>query len=172
MTMWLVWMLGCADETVAPPTPALEPAVAVKPTKQRPATALGQEVTDLEVTDWLVGEGSLASGEATLLVFWEPWCPHCRKELPKLQELHEHLGPQGLNVVALTRLTRNTPRQDALALVADKVTYATGVGGHGLAERLGVRGIPSAVVVKDGAVIWSGHPARLTEPQLLGWLGT
>lgn len=166
-TMLLLGLLGCGVEPeVEPPT---APTVA-KQAKRQPPSAMGQVVEDLEVTDWLVGESTAAAGKATLLVFWEPWCPHCRKELPKLQGIHERLGPQGLNVVALTRLTRNTARQDALALVEDEVTYATGVGGVGLASRLGIQGIPSAVVLQDGVVVWSGHPARLTDTQLAGWL--
>jgi hypothetical protein len=34
----------------------------------------------------------------------------------------------------------------------------------------GVRGIPAAAVVKDGQIVWRGHPARITEDMLKGWL--
>ena len=38
------------------------------------------------------GEGNvdLSSG-TTLVVFWEVWCPHCRREVPELKETYEKL---------------------------------------------------------------------------------
>jgi len=35
---------------------------------------------------WFQGKADLSGDKATLLVFWEVWCPHCKKELPRLAE--------------------------------------------------------------------------------------
>ncbi|MCB9678257.1 MAG: TlpA family protein disulfide reductase [Alphaproteobacteria bacterium] len=165
---------GCGVEEAVEPPGAPEVAAPAPPQARaapKPVEAVGQSVTDLEVQDWLNGSTTVDSGEVTLVVFWELWCPHCRREVPKLQQWHEQLGPDGLNVVGLTRLTRNTTREAAAGFLEEQgVHYAAGVGGHDLANRLGIKGIPAAVAVKDGAVIWQGHPGRLTEEQLRAWL--
>ena len=42
-----------------------------------------------------------------------------------------------------------------------------GAKGNGaLSQHMNVSGIPAAAVVKDGVVIWRGHPARLDETVL------
>ena len=48
------------------------------------------------VDQWYQGGGAadLSKG-ATLVVFWEEWCPHCQKELPKLVELAKQHQPSG-----------------------------------------------------------------------------
>ena len=39
-----------------------------------------------------------------------------------------------------------------------------------LAEYFSVKGIPAAAVVKDGRIVWRGHPIRLTSELLDSWL--
>lgn len=41
-------------------------------------------------------------GQVVLLNVWATWCPPCVEEMPSLQRLHEHLGPEGLRVVAVS----------------------------------------------------------------------
>ena len=42
--------------------------------------------------------------------------------------------------------------------------------GDALSKHFGVRGIPAAAMVKDGKVVWRGHPARLTDDMIEGWI--
>ena len=37
-------------------------------------------------------------------------------------------------------------------------------------KAFGVSGIPAAAVVKDGKVVWRGHPGRLTEQMIESWI--
>ncbi len=39
-----------------------------------------------------------------------------------------------------------------------------------LTEYFNVSGIPAAAVVKDGKIVWRGHPIRLTDEMLKNWL--
>lgn len=41
-------------------------------------------------------------GEVILLNIWATWCPPCREEMPSMQRLHEQLGPEGLQIVAVS----------------------------------------------------------------------
>ncbi len=46
------------------------------------------------------------------------------------------------------------------------ITYPIAEGSGALADHFNVKGIPAAAMVRDGQVVWRGHPARLTEELL------
>jgi cytochrome c biogenesis protein CcmG, thiol:disulfide interchange protein DsbE len=45
---------------------------------------------------------SAMRGRVVVLNVWATWCTPCRVEMPALQRLHERLGSQGLEVVAVS----------------------------------------------------------------------
>ena len=75
---------------------------------------VGVDAGELEVASWFQGNGNMNDGKATLLVFWETWCPHCRREVPKVQATYEKYNAKGLNLVALTKVT-NSATDDGVA---------------------------------------------------------
>jgi len=112
---------------------------------------------------WFQGSGDLSKG-TTLVVFWEVWCPHCKREVPALEATYETYKSKGLNVVGFTRLTRDKTEADVMAFLKEnKVSYpiAKDKAQGGLADEFNVSGIPAAALVKDGKVVWRGHPARI-----------
>jgi thiol-disulfide isomerase/thioredoxin len=129
----------------------------------------------LAVEKWYQGEeegaGSLSDSGATLLVFWEAWCPHCQREVPKLEEVYQRYKARGLHVVGLTKLTRGTTDDRVRAFLADrKIDYPIAKEDGTLSRTFNVRGIPAAAVVKAGKIVWRGHPTRLTDAMIEGWL--
>jgi thiol-disulfide isomerase/thioredoxin len=123
------------------------------------------------IYQWLIpGDVDLESG-VTLLVFFEEWCPHCRREVPKLAETQARYLSQGLRVVGLTRLTKSSTESKVMDLLGTYgVDYPVAYENGKIAERFQVSGIPAAAVVKDGVIIWRGHPSRLTEADWAKWL--
>lgn len=129
--------------------------------------------TELKVSEWYTGNaGNVDIGKGTtLVVFWEVWCPHCKKEVPKLQKRYEDYSKKGLQMVALTKLTRSSTKEKVVDFLSEnKVTYPSGKEDGSLSQHFNVSGIPAAAVVKDGKIVWRGHPARLTDEMLDGWL--
>jgi len=125
------------------------------------------------IEQWFQGEKDidLTSGKTTLVVFWEEWCPHCRREVPKLEQTYEHLKGSGLQVIGLTKLTRDVTMEKAQAFLTEqKVSYPVAKEDGSMSTWFGVSGIPAAAVVKNGKVIWRGHPAQLDEAKLKSWL--
>jgi len=126
------------------------------------------------IQKWYQGEKDVdlkAANKTTLVVFWEEWCPHCRREMPKLQQTFDGLKGSGLQVVGLTKVTRNvTDDQVTQFLTEQKVSYPIAKEDGTLSTYFGVSGIPAAAVVKNGKVIWRGHPAQLDEAKLKSWL--
>jgi thiol-disulfide isomerase/thioredoxin len=150
-------------------------------TTARRAARLDQELAvigkpqpgDWGIEKWYQGESEvdLASDKATLLVFWEIWCPHCRREVPELQKLYETLKGEGLQLVGLTKLTRSSTEEGVRDFIAEqKIGYPMAKENGTASRYFNVSGIPAAAVVKNGKVIWRGHPARLSEEMLKGWL--
>ncbi len=125
------------------------------------------------IDDWYQGESDidLASGKTTLLVFWEVWCPHCKREVPKLQQIYDDLKGDGLQVVGLTKLSRSATEQGVKDFMNEtSVGYPVAKENGSASQWFNVSGVPAAAVVKDGKVIWRGHPARLNEALLKSWL--
>jgi len=121
---------------------------------------IGQPAPALDGVDWF-GEAP-ADSAITVLLFWEVWCPHCRDEMPRMQARHKVLSEQGLKVVGLTRLSRETTQEEAEAFMAENdVTFAVGMDDGAVTEAMGVRGVPAAAVVADGVVVWRGHPSKI-----------
>ena len=122
---------------------------------------------------WFQGQEDvdLDSGAATLLVFWEVWCPHCTREVPKLQELYHKLSPNGLQLVGVTKVNKSSTEEKVLNFISDNgVEYPIAKEDGSISKYFNVSGIPAAAVVANGVVVWRGHPSRLTDEKLQTWL--
>lgn len=127
----------------------------------------------LTVDEWYIGDASAVnfSKGVSLLVFWEVWCPHCKREVPNIQKTYDTYKSKGLQLVGLTKLTRGKTKEEAMSFLQEKnVTYPIAKEDGSLSTHFNVSGIPAAAVVKDGTIVWRGHPARLTDEMLNGWL--
>ena len=133
---------------------------------------IGKDAGGMEVEKWFQGDLASLEEGTTLLVFWEVWCPHCKREVPKLAETFNKFNGKGLNMVGLTKMTRDISEEQVKSFLADnKVNYPIAKEkGDSMSQHFGVRGIPAAAVVKNGKVVWRGHPARLNDQMIEGWL--
>jgi len=124
---------------------------------------------DWGIDKWFQGESeiNLSGKEATLVVFWETWCPHCRREVPKLQQVYENYKGKGLQVVGVTKMNRGSTEEDVTEFISqNKVSYPMAKEDGSLSKHFAVGGVPAAAVVKNGKVLWRGHPAGLTDDVL------
>lgn len=132
-------------------------------------SVVGREAAELEVERWFQGSAADLEGtKATLYVFWEAWCPHCKREVPKLSATYDQFRDQGLGVVGLTQLTRDVTPEQVTAFIEDNdVSYPIAKEqDEALAQQYGIRGIPAAALVADGEVVWRGHPGWITDDLL------
>jgi thiol-disulfide isomerase/thioredoxin len=133
---------------------------------------VGAKAGALEVEKWFQGnQASLDSG-VTLLIFWEVWCPHCKREVPKLASTYDKFKGQGLNMIGLTKQSRDITEEQVTSFLSEnKVNYPIAKEkGEAMSKTFAVSGIPAAAAVKDGVIIWRGHPARLSDEMIAGWL--
>jgi peroxiredoxin len=135
---------------------------------------IGKAEAPLEVEKWYQGSAAdVQGGKATMYVFWEVWCPHCKREVPKLSETYTKYGDKGFKVVGVTRQTKDIKDDQVTGFITEnKVNYPIAKDkGEELSRYYGVRGIPAAAVVKDGKVVWRGHPAKVTDDLINKWIG-
>lgn len=133
---------------------------------------IGKDAGTIEVEKWFQGNTNYAQGKATLLVFWEVWCPHCKREVPKMEATWGKYKDKGLSMVGVTKMTRNVTEDQVKEFITENnVTYPMAKEeGQKMSDRFGVKGIPAAAVVKDGKVVWRGHPARINDEMIDNWI--
>ena len=134
---------------------------------------IGLDAPELAIDHWINGTGttlSASKGKIVLLAFWNEWCPHCRRELPKLGQLQEKYGDRGLVIIPVTKHTKNQTDEKIASFLSDNnidLPCAVEPEGYQSTRDYGVSGVPaSAIVGRDGKIIWRNHPARLTEARL------
>jgi thiol-disulfide isomerase/thioredoxin len=127
------------------------------------------------IEKWFQGEDAVRlDGDGTMVVvFWESWCPHCRREVPKLQQMYDKFKGQGLQMIGLTRVNRSATEEAVQDIITqNNVKYPIAKEDGSAATYFAVSGIPAAAVVKDRKVVWRGHPARITEAMVQDWLSS
>ena len=145
------------------------------------ATRIGPELAvvgktapqSINVEKWFVGEGTpLDLNEGTsLLVFFEEWCPHCKREMPKLQETYDKFKDDGLRVIGLTKVTKSaTDEKVTTFCTSNNLAFPVIKENGDMSRYFNVSGIPAAAVVQNGQIVWRGHPGRLSEAMLQGFL--
>lgn len=139
----------------------------------RELAVVGKPVPDgWNIEKWFQGETDieLDGRQPTLLIFWESWCPHCRNEMPKLQQLHDAYKTQGLQVLGVTRITKTATEESVQTFIAENsIRFPVAKETGELATYFNVKGIPAMAFVRNGEIVWRGHPMRVTDELLNIW---
>jgi len=128
---------------------------------------IGAPAGDLSSIEWMVDSADLQGDELTMLIFFEEWCPHCKREMPKAEETFKEFRADGLQVVGITKGSRSGVEAATRYVDEGNFTFPIGLDETGeVSDRFNVRGIPAAALVDDGRLVWRGHPGRLTDEML------
>lgn len=134
---------------------------------------VGKDAPPLDVEKWYTNDKVNWKDGTTMVVFFESWCPHCREEVPKVVETNNKYKKKGLKVVALTRVTKSATDDSVKQFITEhEVNFPVAKEKGNLASAFGVQGIPAAAVVKNGKIVWRGHPGRLTDAMLDNFLAS
>lgn len=136
---------------------------------------LGKSAPELEVEEWLGGgAASIADfkGKPVLLVFWATWCPHCKREMPSVEERFQKYKDRGLEIIAVTRNSRGQTTDKVREYLSQNgFTFPVAIDPGGTSRAYGVSGIPAAALVdKEGNVVFRNHPARVDEAMIEKYL--
>ncbi len=129
---------------------------------------VGKKAPPLQIKEWIGGpppQGDLYRGKLTLLSFWAFWCPHCRRNIPKMEQLLETYGPKGVSILGVTRAKEGQGVEKIKEFIKDHpMGFPTGVDDDGKTSlAMAVKSIPCIVAVDSrGRIRWHGHPDHLS----------
>jgi thiol-disulfide isomerase/thioredoxin len=141
---------------------------------------VGDPAPAIKVAKWIKGGpvDKLEADKIYVVEFWATWCPPCRTSIPHLTEMAKKYAGK-VTVVGVSVYERAPSDEARLNLVSefvkkmgDKMEYAVAaddakkfMAGNWM-EAAKQTGIPTAFVVKDGKIVWIGHPMMGLEEQL------
>lgn len=141
--------------------------------------AAGADAPALSPEKWLQGEPVSAFEKNKLYVIecWATWCGPCLASIPHLNELHAKFKDRGVVIIGID-VMENTERKVAGFVSAKGTNMAYHIAYDGKSGQVsenwlkaaGVSGIPHAFVVREGKLLWHGHPATLTEENVQAML--
>ena len=140
---------------------------------QTSVNSSGEPAAALAVAHWVKGEPVDISTGVHVVEFWATWCPPCRTSIPHLTELQEKFKDRDVNVIGISNEELATV-ESFVKKMGDKMAYTVaidaGATSKGYMGKYGVGGIPHAFVVKDGEVVWHGHPMDKLDDAIEGAL--
>lgn len=122
----------------------------------------GKPAGELVIAQWVKGEEVDLSEGVNVVEFWATWCPPCRTSIPHLTKLQDRFKDRGVKIIGISREPLKTVAPFVRGM-GSEMDYTVAVDDWDATSRkymgrYGVKGIPHAFVVKDGAVVWHGHP--------------
>lgn len=109
-------------------------------------------------------------GKVYMLECWATTCGPCIAFIPHINELHKKYADKGLRVIGLDVWEEELDKVEKFVKAkGDGMSYPVayvGKGGAFEAEWLkpaGVKGIPHTFIVRDGKLLFTEHPMRITD---------
>jgi peroxiredoxin len=94
------------------------------------------------------------AGKPVLLVFWNSWCPNCKKELPQINRMAEKYGPGGLTVLAINTGLNDSDSKARAFWKKNGFLFPTAFDQtFSIGESFGVQGVPTVVLVDAKGVV-------------------
>ena len=121
---------------------------------------------------WVQGEApkSFEPGKVYMFECWATWCGPCIAAIPHVNELYKKYHAKGFNVYGMNVWEDGLDKVEKFVKAkGDGMSYPVAYTGKGSAfettwlKAAGVRGIPHAFIVKDGKIVFTSHPSRITE---------
>ena len=125
----------------------------------QPPNLIGRDMPRLAIKNW-ISKDKLSprdlEGRIYIIEFWATWCPHCVKEMPRLNELARKYRQNEVFFITLSQ--DRDARQARIYLNNNNIELFAAMD-YGIGARLAPAFIPMAYIVGiDGKVIWQGHP--------------
>lgn len=126
--------------------------------KTLPVEMLPQEVAQGEaIAKW-------EKDKLYIIECWATWCGPCRSAMKHLEELWQEVKGEGHVVIGLNMMDRLSVEEvkQFLETHSTRVTYPNLVArDRVLKDYLKIHGLPFTFIVKNGTLVWQGHPMRL-----------
>ena len=137
---------------------------------ERSFSIIGKEIYGNWGLEPIIGEWVYDSKAITVVLFWELWCPHCKQELQLIEDSVEPYKDQ-VDLIGVTRMSNDVQKQDVFEYFEENpVQYPIMKENGVLSSYYFIPNIPQIILIKDNAVVWRGHPDRVDEELLQGFV--
>jgi len=135
---------------------------------------VGSDAPALDGITWVQGDAVKSLNEKDKLYIvecWATWCGPCIAIIPHMNELHTKYADKGLVIIGMNVFEDGIEKsQEFVEKQGDAMSYRVAYSGGNASAfskdwlaASGTRGIPTAFCVKDGKIIFNGHPAMLKD---------
>jgi len=130
---------------------------------------IGKKAPAFQIKEWIGDppqDGEIFDKELTMISFWGIWCGHCRKNLPKMNQLAETYSSRGVRVLGVSREKGKHDAEKIKQFIQkNPAKFPTAVDDNGkTSNAYSVANVPCLVAVdSQGKVCWYGHPDFLTD---------
>jgi len=137
-----------------------------------PGLKVGDKVPPMKVATVVKGKAVDLSRGVHVVEFWATWCAPCQKSIPHLTEMaHKYRGKVDFTGVSVSETGDDQlgKVRRFVAKMGPKMDYNVAFDGPtramdlGYMKSTGQDGIPTAFLVKDGTLLWIGHPMGALE---------
>jgi len=135
----------------------------------RVGTVVGESAPDFQLATIEGAPASLAGlrGQPAVLVFWTAWCPTCKEEAPRLNELAAKYEPRGVRVLGINIQDSLARTQSGIKDFGIRYAVARDADAS-VARRYNVTGTPTVVFLdKLGVVRYFANALPDDYPQKL-----
>lgn len=122
--------------------------------KKPESVQIGDSVTDFSLHDQTGKAHNIAEnkGKVILLRFWADWCPNCKEEMPKIDEVYRNLKDKGFVVIGIN--VKQSEEAVAAFVKEYSISFPTPLDKDAaVAKKYGVVGLPTTFVIdKNGKI--------------------
>ncbi|WP_346320891.1 TlpA disulfide reductase family protein [Chitinophaga sp. YIM B06452] len=145
--------------------------------QDRPTLSIGDKAPELRYGKWLKGSPikEYEKGRLYLFEFWATWCGPCIASMPHLSEFARERKHEATVIAVniweekgdkpyentwpkVTRFVQQMGNKMDFNVITDSKDQFMG---NSWMKAAGQEGIPCTIMVKDGTILWMGHPVEL-----------
>ena len=110
----------------------------------------GQEITSgkaMDMTD-IIGE------KPVMIIFWASWCPNCKEEVPKINQLVEKYRDMGMAFIGINVGFNDSVKRAQTFMAQTKMQYPVifDKGGR-VSKQFSINGVPTIIVADRKGVV-------------------
>lgn len=96
----------------------------------------------------------IIGNKAIMLVFWASWCPNCKVEAPKINDLYKKYGDHGLAIIGIDVGYNDTVKRARVFMEETKMAYPVIFDSdHSITNTYKVQGVPTVIIADRSGTI-------------------
>ena len=94
-----------------------------------------------------------------MLIFWASWCPNCKTEVPKVNELVKKYQEKGMEFIGINVGHNDSERKARRFMDTTGMTYPVIFDNKGkISRQYGIQGVPTILVAdKKGVIVFKNY---------------